>query len=284
MEPASIHPSAVVDPRATLGRDVRVGAFSIIGPDVTLGDGVEVGHHAVLEGRVEVGPRVRIGHGAVLGGAPQDLKYRDGTRSGLRIGEETVIREYVTMHRASRPEAWTDVGPQCLIMALSHVAHDCRLGRGVIVINYAGLTGHCEIGDYATIGGHVGLHPFTRVGVHAYIGGCSKIVHDVPPYLLADGAPAAVRGVNVVGLRRAGVAAEDRRALREAHRLLYRSGLTPHRAVERIRRELPGNPLVDTLVSFVAASRRGVCPPPGGWGPAAAPEGVAADAETGSVF
>jgi UDP-N-acetylglucosamine acyltransferase len=260
-----IHPTALVDPRAVLGRDVRIGAYTIVGPEVALGDGVEVGHHVVLEGRVEIGPRVRIGHGSVLGGMPQDLKYRAGTPSGVRVDADTVIREYVTIHRATRPEGWTVIGPECLIMAMSHIAHDCRLGRGVIVINYAGITGHCEIDDHATIGGLTGLHPFTRVGRHAYIGGCSKVVADVPPFMLVDGVPATVRGVNVIGLRRAGVPAKDRRALQEAHRLLYRSGLGPGRALERIRQELLPHPLVDVLVAFVAASRRGVCPPPEGW-------------------
>jgi UDP-N-acetylglucosamine acyltransferase len=280
----SIHRMAAVDPRAELGCDVRVGAFSVIGPEVVLGDGVEVGHHVVLEGRMAVGPRVRISHGAVLGGVPQDLKYKDGTPSGVRIGEATVVRELVTIHRASRSEGWTDIGPGCLLMALSHVAHDCRLGRGVIVINYAGIAGHCDVGDFATIGGHAGMIPFVRVGTHAYVGGRSKITQDVPPFMLADGTPATVRGVNVVGLRRAGVAAEDRHALQDAYRLLYRSGLSPHRAVERLREQGAPNRLVETLVTFVAGSRKGICPPPGGWGPGASAAGVAADAETGSIL
>jgi UDP-N-acetylglucosamine acyltransferase len=279
----AIHPTAIVDPKATLGRDVRIGAFSIIGPEVTLGDGVELGHHVILESRVDVGPRVRIGHGAVLGGKPQDLKYKEGTASGVRIGAETVIREYVTIHRSAQPESWTDIGPQCLIMALSHVAHDCRVGKGVIVINYAGLTGYCEIGDYVTVGGQTGFAPFTRVGAYAYIGGCSRINADIPPYMLALGSPCTVRSVNVIGLRRAGIAAGDRRAVQAAHRLLYRSGLTPHRALERIRREVPSNPLVDTLVEFVASARRGICGPPGGWR-GAGQEGEAAENEREGVL
>jgi UDP-N-acetylglucosamine acyltransferase len=280
----SIHPLAAVDPKAQLGRDVRVGAFSVVGPEVILGDGVEVGHHVVLEGRIDVGPRVRISHGAVLGGAPQDLKYKEGTPSGVRIGEDTVVREYVTVHRATRPEGWTEVGPRCLLMALSHVAHDCRLGQGVVVINYAGITGHCEVGDFATIGGYAGIIPFVRVGAYAYLGGCSKITHDVPPFMLTDGTPATVRGVNVIGLRRAGVPAADRRALQAAYRVLYRSGLSPHRAVERIRRELPPNHLVHALLTFVADSRRGLCPPPGGWRAAGVTADAAAAAEPeGSV-
>lgn len=261
-----IHPTAIVDPKATLGPGVRIGAFSIVGPEVTLGEGVELGHRAILEGRVEVGARARIGHGAMLGGEPQDLKYKAGTPSGVRVGAETVIREYVTIHRATSADGWTEIGSRCLIMAMSHVAHDCRIGQGVIIINYAGITGHCQIGDYATVGGYAGVAPFVRVGSYAYVGGHSKVTADLPPFMLADGAPATVRSVNVIGLRRAGVLAADRRAVQETHRLLYRSGLGPGRAVERIRRELPANRLVQTLVEFVTSARRGICAPPGGWG------------------
>lgn len=270
MSAPAIHPTAIVAPEARLGAGVRIGAYAVVGPEVALGDGVEVGHHVVLEGRVEVGAGARIGHGTVIGGRPQDLKFKEGTPSGVRIGAGTVIREHVTIHRATQPDGWTEIGPECLLMAGSHVAHDCRLGRAVIVINYAGITGHCVIEDGATIGGLTGLHPFTRVGRLAYVGGCSRIAADVPPFMLVTGNPAAVRGVNVVGLRRAGVAAPERRLLQEAHRLLFRSGLAPRAALARIRAELPSTPLVEHLVAFVAASRRGICPPPGGWGAGAA--------------
>jgi UDP-N-acetylglucosamine acyltransferase len=282
--PEGIHPSALVDPRAVLGREVGIGAFSIIGPEVTLGDGVEVGHHVILEGRVDVGARAKIGHGSTLGGKPQDLKFKDGTPSGIRIGAETVIREHVVIHRASRPEAFTEIGDRCLIMSMSHVAHDCRLGQGVIVINYAGITGHCQIGDYATVGGLTGVAPFVRVGPYAYLGGCSRVNVDVPPFMLAHGVPVAVRSVNVIGLRRAGIPPADRRAVQEAYRLLYRSGLVPQRALERIRRELPPHPMVDAVVEFVASARRGICGPPGGWGGKRRDEGeLEAEAESGSA-
>ncbi|MBI4637811.1 MAG: acyl-ACP--UDP-N-acetylglucosamine O-acyltransferase [Candidatus Rokubacteria bacterium] len=260
--PESIHPSALVDPRAEIGAGVRIGAFSIIGPDVTVEAGAEIGHRVILEGRVVVGRRVKIGHGAVLGGAPQDLKFREGTPSGVRVGAEAVIREYVTIHRATQPDGWTEVGEGCLLMAMSHVAHDCRLERGVIVINYAGITGHCEIGERATIGGLSGVVPFTRVGAYAYVGGASKVTSDVPPYMLVDGSPATVRGVNVVGLRRAGVPPGERRRLQEAYRLLYRSDLTPRSALERIQEELPASPTLARLVDFIASSKRGICGPP----------------------
>lgn len=275
--PEIIDSTAIVDPRARLGPGVRIGAFSIVGPEVMIGADVEIGHHVVLEGRLDIGPRVKIGHGAVLGGPPQDLKFKAGTPSGVRIGAGTVIREYVTIHRATQPEGWTEIGAECLLLAMSHVAHDCRLGEGVIVINYAGITGHCEIGERATIGGLTGVVPFTRVGAYAYIGGCGKVTADVPPYMLADGLPATVRGVNIVGLRRAGMPAADRRALQDAYRLLYRSGLSPRGALERIRRELPASEPIVRLVDFIASSRRGICGAPRG--EPAAGAGVASDAE-----
>jgi UDP-N-acetylglucosamine acyltransferase len=258
-----IHPTAIVAPAARLGPNVRIGPYAIVGPDVTLGADVEIAGHALLEGRVVLGPRVRVGHGAVIGGEPQDLKFKATTPSGVRVGAGTVIREYVTIHRATHAEAWTEIGEECLLMATCHVAHDCRLGDGVIVINYAGITGHCEIGDRATIGGFAGLVPFTRVGAFAYIGGCAKINKDVPPFMLADGNLATVRGVNVVGLRRAGVGPAERRALREAHRLLYRSRLTPPAALERIRHELEPTRQIKELVAFVESAKRGILGPPG---------------------
>ena len=259
----AVHPTALVDPDARLGARVRIGAYTVVGPEVVLGDDVELGHHVVLEGRVELGGGVRVGHGGVLGGVPQDLKFKEGTPSGVRIGGGTVLREYVTIHRATTPEGWTEVGRDCLIMGLAHVAHDSRVGDGVIVINYAGITGHCQIGDGATVGGMVGMVPFTRVGAAAYIGGMAKLTADIPPYLLVEGQPAVARGVNVIGLRRAGMVAAERRVLQDAYRLLYRSGLTPRRALERMREELPACPPLLTLIDFIAgAKRHGICKGP----------------------
>lgn len=256
-----IHPTAIVDPRAALGPGARVGAYSVIGAEVVLEADVEIGHHAVLEGPVTVGPRVRIGHGSAVGGPPQDLKYRPGTRSGVRIGADTTIREHVTIHRATRDGGWTEIGEGCLLMAMSHVAHDCRLGQGVILINYGAVTGHVQVGDRATIGGLSGVAPFCRIGRHAYVGGSSKVTSDVPPYALVDGSPATARGVNVVGLRRAGLGPSDRRLIQDAYRILYRSGLAPARAVDTIRTTLPATAVLVELVEFIDASRRGICHP-----------------------
>jgi UDP-N-acetylglucosamine acyltransferase len=261
-EPA-IHPTAIVDPHARVGARVRIGAYSVVGGGVVLEDDVEIGHHVVLEGRVVLGPGVRIGHGSILGGVPQDLKFKETTPSGVRVGAGTVLREHVTVHRATAPEGWTEIGRECLLMGLCHVAHDCRLGDHVIVINYAGITGHCQIGDRATVGGLTGMVPFTRVGTCAYVGGMAKVNADVPPYMLVDGQPATVRAVNIIGLRRAGMPPGERRALQDAYRLLFRSGLASGRAVERIRDEVPSVAPVTALLEFIeTATRHGICGAP----------------------
>ncbi len=261
MATEGIHPTSVIDPRAELGPDVSVGAYSVIGPEVVLGAGCRIGHHVVLEGQVRVGERSRIGHGSVLGPTPQDLKYREGTPSGVKIGADTVIREHVTIHRATREHGWTEVGQHCLIMSSSHIAHDCRIGNDVIIINYAGLTGHVQVDDRATVGGLSGIHPFARIGTYAYIGGCSKVLQDVPPFVIVDGAPATARSANVIGLRRGGVGAEDRRQIQAAFRILYRSGLPPASAIRRIREELALTPFIARLVEFVEGTKLGIVGP-----------------------
>jgi UDP-N-acetylglucosamine acyltransferase len=256
-----IHPTAVIDPKAELAPGVSVAPYSIIGPDVQIGEGTEIGAHVVLEGRARIGARCRIGHGAVIGGVPQDFKYRDGVPVGVRIGEDTVIREYVTIHRATHADEDTRIGDHCLVMAQSHIAHDCVIGDHVIIINYAGLTGHVTVEDRATVGGLSGIHPFTRIGAYAYVGGCSKVVQDVPPFVIADGAPATARAVNVVGMRRAGIDADGRRQVKAAFRILYRSGLPPGSAVSRLKAELGDHPLVGRMVAFIEGAKRGIVSP-----------------------
>ena len=269
-----IHATAVVERGAELAPDVRVGPYSVIGPEVRVDAGTEIGAHVVLEGRVRVGARCRVGHGAIIGGVPQDLKFREGTPVGVTLGDDTVIREYVTIHRATHEGHDTTVGRHCLIMASSHVAHDCVLGDHIILINYAGLTGHITVEDRVTVGGLTGVHPFSKIGTYAYIGGCSKVTQDVPPFMMVDGAPAVARAVNLVGMRRGGLDAASRLKMKAAFRLLYRAGIAPGSAIKDVRRELGGHPLVDRLVEFVESSKRGVVSGPdrGGRRPAAALE------------
>ncbi|HLC42060.1 MAG TPA: acyl-ACP--UDP-N-acetylglucosamine O-acyltransferase [Methylomirabilota bacterium] len=257
--PAGIHPTALVHPAAQLGAGVVVGPYSIIGEDIKIGAETEVGAHVVLEGRVEIGERCKIAHGAIIGAPPQDVKFVPGTRSGVRIGSGNVIREYVTIHRASKADGWTLIGNDNLLLSSSHVAHDCRIGNGVLIINYAGLAGHIEVEDYAVIGGHTGIQPFMRVGRLAYIGGCSGIRQDVPPCVIVDGIPARARAINVIGLRRHSVPPDVRQELRRAFKLLYRSGLSVRRALERIRAEVASSELLDHFVEFVASSTKGIC-------------------------
>lgn len=253
-----IHPSAVVDGKAELATGVRVAAYAIIGPGVQIGPDAEIGPHVVLEGRLRIGARCRVGPGSVLGAVPQDLKYRDGIPVGVTVGDDTVIREHVTIHRATKPETDTVIGRHCLIMSSCHVAHDCVVGDHVIMINYAALTGHVTVDERATVGGISGVHPFTRIGAYAYIGGHSKVVQDVPPFVVADGVPATARAVNTIGMRRGGLDPASRRQVKTAFRILYRSGLGPGAALERIKAELGDDPLVARLVEFVGASHRGI--------------------------
>jgi UDP-N-acetylglucosamine acyltransferase len=275
-EATAIHPAAFVDPCARLGAGVRVGPGTLIGPQVSLGDGVEIGAHAVLEGRVTIGPRCRIGHGAIIGGEPQDLKYRPGVPTGVRVGEETVIREYVIIHRASQEGHDTVIGARCLLMATCHVAHDCVVGDHVIMINGAALTGFVIVEDRATVGGLTGVHPFTRVGTFAYIGGCSKVTQDVPPYTMVDGVPAVARAVNVIGMRRGGIDPRGRREAQEAFRILYRSGLAVGAALARLREEYGEGSVGRRIAAFIEGSKRGIVPAAGGAGEtdAALREGV----------
>ena len=253
-----IHPAAFVDAKARLGADVRVGPGTLIGPEVEVGDGVVIGAHAVLEGRVRLGARCRVGHGAIIGAEPQDLKYREDAATGVRIGDDTVIREYATIHRATHEGHDTVVGAHCLLMATCHVAHDCVVGDHVIMINGAALTGHVTVEDRATVGGLSGVHPFTRVGTFAYIGGCTKVTQDVPPYVMVDGVPAVARAVNVVGMRRGGIDAAGRRQAQEAFRILFRSGLATAAGVARLREELGDGAVARRIVAFIEGSKRGI--------------------------
>jgi UDP-N-acetylglucosamine acyltransferase len=256
-----LHPTAVVHPKSELGAGVRIGPYAVLGEGVRLGDHAEVGAHAVLE-HCDIGARCRIYTGAVIGHPPQDLKFHPDTPSGVRIGADTVIREYVTIHRASVEDGWTVVGDGCFIMGQSHIAHDCRVGHGVVLASYTALTGWVQVGDRAFISGLVGIHQFVRIGMLALVSGCTRLGQDVPPYFIAEGNPARICGLNTVGLRRAEVDAETRRLLMRAYRLLYQSGHTG-RGLEKIRAELPPSPHIDNLVEFIATSRRGICRPRG---------------------
>jgi UDP-N-acetylglucosamine acyltransferase len=254
----TIHPTATVHPKAELGAGVSIGPYAVIGEHVRLGEGTIVGPHAVIDGWTTVGKSCDIGVGAVLGGPPQDLKYR-GQRSFLHIGDNTCIREYVTLHRSAEEDGATVIGSHDFLMAYSHVAHDCRLGDYVIMVNYAGLSGYVEVEDRAFISGHNAVHQFVRIGYLAMISGASRVVKDIPPFMIAAGNPTRIRGLNMVGLRRLGIGPAVRAELRRAFRLLYRAGLNTSQALERMRQEGLTGGEVQRLIAFIERSKRGIC-------------------------
>jgi UDP-N-acetylglucosamine acyltransferase len=263
---AAIHPTAVIHPSADLHPTVQIGAYAVIGAKVKVGEGTVVGTHVVLDGWTEIGARNRIFAGAAIGLEPQDLKY-DGSLTLVKIGDDNIIREYVTVNRATRSGEATVIGNNNLLMAYVHVAHNCVIEDQVIIANAVSLAGHVHIEAQARIGGMVGIHQFVRIGRMAMIGGMTKPVRDVPPFMLVDGNPARVRSLHLIGLKRAGVMQDDEgktfQTLKKAFRLLYRSGLGFNQAMEQIDL-LPNNPYLDHLRQFVRQSqqegRRGLIP------------------------
>lgn len=253
-----IHPTAVVDKKAKLADKVEVGPYVIIGPDVTIGPSSTIGSHAVIEGRTEIGEKCRIFTGACVGSIPQDLKYK-GEKSFLKIGNNNIIREYVTINPGTHEGSVTSIGDANLLMAYSHVAHDCRIGNGCIIANSGTLAGYVTLEDKVVIGGLAAIHQFVRVGKMAIIGGCSKVVQDIPPFSTCDGHPAKVYGLNVVGLRRSGMSRDAQLSLKKSFKTLFYSGLSFNNAVDKAKQENTGVQEIDYLLDFVRNSERGVC-------------------------
>lgn len=252
-----IHPTAIVDPGAEIHADARIGPYCVVGKDVSIGAGTELQHHVTVMGPTTIGRDNFFFAYASIGQKTQDLKYA-GEPTCLEIGDGNTFREFCTVNRGTLPGTKTVVGSCGNFLAYSHIAHDCIVGNNVIFSNNGTLAGHVEVGDYAVIGGLTAIHQFCRVGRHAITGGCSKIVQDVPPFFIADGNPAEIRGVNQVGLERAGFAAETVRALKEAYRILYRGNLNVKQSVEKIRTELTASPETADLCAFIESSRRGI--------------------------
>jgi UDP-N-acetylglucosamine acyltransferase len=254
---ARVHPSAIIDPGASLGCDVEIGPFAIIGPSVIIGDGCRIEARATLERNVRLGAGVSVGIGTVLGGEPQDLKF-GGEETWVEIGEGTRIREYCTINRGTRASGSTTIGPGAFVMSYVHLAHDCHVGAGVIIANGTQLAGHVTVHDRAILSGLVAVHQFVNIGSMAFIGGCSRVNQDIPPYVKAVGNPVELYGLNTVGLRRASYPPETVSALKRAYRLFFNSDLNLSQAQERARQELPSLPEVDLLLEFVASSSRGI--------------------------
>lgn len=254
-----VHPTAVIDPGATLGQGVQVGAFSIIEADTMIGDGAIIGSHVSIKQYTRIGAGCRIHTGAALGDTPQDTKFK-GEVSYLTIGDGNVIREYATLHRGSGEGSETVLGHGNMLMAQTHVAHNCRVGNHVNMANLATLGGFAQVGDRAFIGGLAGVHQFVRVGTMAMVGGGCILLEDAPPYMtVAGGYRPPVVSLNTVGLMRAGVSPESRNELKKAYRLLCKSGATLSQAVARIKEELIQTPEVAHLAAFLESNERGVC-------------------------
>ena len=257
-EGMGIHPTAIVHPDAVLGENVTIGPYAIVGENCTVGDDCVLAPRSVLERNVKLGRGVKVGIGSILGGDPQDLKYQ-GEETTVEIGDGTVIREYATINRGTSQSLKTTVGRGSFVMSYVHLGHDCHVGDGVILSNAVQLAGHVIVEDRAIISGLSAVHQFARIGKHSFVGGCSRVAKDVPPFVKAVGNPVKLYGLNSVGLQRSGFAEATIAELKKAYRLLFRSDLNLGQALERARAELNVElPEVHAMLAFVEASERGV--------------------------
>ena len=252
-----IHSTAVIDPSATLGEGLEIGPYCVVGPGVRLGDRCRLQSHVVIQGPTVTGADNEFYAFACIGQRSQDLKYV-GEPTHLEIGDGNTFREFVTIHRATAPHGVTKVGSRGNFLSYSHIAHDCTVGDDVIFSNNGTLAGHVEVGDRTVIGGLTAVHQFCRIGRLAITGGCTKIVQDVPPFMMADGNPGGVRHINLIGLERAGLEKTTIRAIKDAFRILYRAHLNTAQALEKMRAELGEIPEIVQLIDFVASSKRGI--------------------------
>ncbi len=253
-----IHSTAIVHAGAEIGKNVSVGPFAVIGDKVHIGDRTTVGAHAVIEPFVSIDCDCRIFPFAAIGGVPQSVKF-EGGKTYVKIARGCTIREFVTVHRGTGfGGGITEIGENCFLMAYTHVAHDCRIGRNVVMANNATLAGHIEIGDFASVGGLVAVHQFVRIGDYAFIGGKSAVVKDIPPYVIAAGDRATLHGLNRVGLQRHGFSQEAMTALKKAYRIVFRFGLTLKEALARVQAEVPPLPEVVRFIDFLKSSQRGI--------------------------
>lgn len=254
---SNIHPTAVIEPGAKLGRNVTIEPYAVIKGTVTIEDGVEIKSHAYLDGHTTIGEGTIIWPSVSIGTKTQDLKYQ-GEKTFVIIGKHCEIREFVTINSSCEENSVVRIGDHCLIMAYCHIAHNCELGNRVIMANNAMLAGHVVVEDHAVIGGMTPIHQFSRIGRFAMVGGFSRITHDVPPYTIGAGSPYKVGGLNLVGLKRHEFPYETRKALTQAFRLTYRSGLRFAEALNAIERDVEPNPHVRHWIQFCRSSRRGL--------------------------
>ncbi|MEJ2103955.1 MAG: acyl-ACP--UDP-N-acetylglucosamine O-acyltransferase [Ignavibacteriaceae bacterium] len=253
----TIHQTALVNPAAKLGENIIVGPYALIEADVEIGDDCIIGPHAVIYNGARIGNRVKIFQGASVANFPQDLKFA-GEKSVFTIGDDTIIREFATLHRGTKETGKSSVGKNCLIMAYGHVAHDCSVGDNCIIANAVQIGGHSHIEDWVIIGGSTPVHQFSLVGEHSMIAGGIRITQDVPPYILTAHTPASFAGLNVIGLRRRGFKNEDIQILKEAYGLLYSKSLNVSQAVEVMKSKFGENVYVQKLIEFLSKSKRGI--------------------------
>ena len=253
-----IHKTAIIDAKAELDSGVEIGPYCIIGPQVKIAKNTKLASHVVIDGWTKIGEGCRIFQFASLGAIPQDLKYK-GEESWVILGNNNTIREFVTIHRGTAQSGGkTIIGDNNLLMAYSHVAHDCKIGNQVILANTATLAGHIEIEDYAIVGGLVGIHQFLRLGCHCIIGGGSGVNQDIPPYMMANGQRAKLYGVNNIGLKRHNFSPEAVSNLKKAYHIIFRSGLTVKKSLDQVQAEIKNSPEVNHLISFIKNSERGI--------------------------
>jgi UDP-N-acetylglucosamine acyltransferase len=257
MSDVQIHPTAIVDPKAELGVGTIVGPYCVIGPDVVVGEGSWLQHHVTLQGPMRAGAKNKFYACCSIGQQTQDLKYA-GEPTFLEIGDENTFREFVTVNRSTGKDGKTKVGSRGNFLAYSHIGHDCTVGNEVVFSNNGTLAGHVQVGDNAVMGGLTAVHQFCRIGRFAITGGCSKIVQDVPPFMIADGNPAEIRGVNLIGLERKNYPADKVKLIKEAFRLIYRSKYNTAQAVEAVEKELPQNDEIREIVEFIKNTERGI--------------------------
>ena len=255
-----VHPTAIVEDGAQLGADVEVGAYAFIGAQVVLGPGTRLHHHASVEGNTVLGERCEVFPYACIGGKTQDLKFKGGN-PGLRVGDRNVFREYVTIHCATNDGDFTRIGSDNTLLASSHIAHDCVLGSHIVLSNGVVAAGHVIIEDRVVIGGYGGVHQFCRIGTHAMLSAMAKLVHDLPPYFIADGTPAEVRAINKVGLERNGFAVDQVDRVKQIFRILYRDGLNRTQALEKLASHpQSASAEFSRMLAFAQSSQRGLAP------------------------
>lgn len=253
----NIHPTAIIDSKAELSAGITVGPYSIIGAGVKIGEGTEIGPHVTLEPGTTLGKNCRVFQGALIGGEPQVTGFDRDIVSYTEIGDNTTLREYVTVHRAENENAITRIGNNCMLMGYAHVAHDCIVGNHVTIVNYTGLSGYIVVEDYAFISGLVGLHQFVRIGTSAMIGGVTAVRQDILPYSTVAGVPLSLGGLNAVGLRRRNIKPEVRTALKKAIKFIKSDALNTSQAIEKIESEIEMHAEIRYLIEFIGNSKRG---------------------------